>query len=130
VRDDGKSQGVIVTLPRRGIRFVAPVVCEDGDESSPAPDAVAGQAAAGGEPPIDQKIRLCRSGDGTKIAFAAFGAGPPIVRMGHWLTHLEHDWRSPIWRPFLGALGETFTVVHYGQELSSNLGDGRGQAAA
>lgn len=115
VGDDGKRQSVIVTIPRRGIRFVAPVVRDDGNSIDLPPDAMAGTAAPGDKPPTDQTIRLCRSDDGTKVAFATFGAGPPIVRAGHWLTHLEHDWRSPIWRPFLGALGELFTVVRYDQ---------------
>jgi DNA-binding winged helix-turn-helix (wHTH) protein/pimeloyl-ACP methyl ester carboxylesterase len=115
VRDDGKSQNVIVTIPRRGIRFVVPVVRDDDTSISPRADAPGCSPAAAGEPPSDQQVRICRSGDGTKIAFATFGAGPPVVRVGHWLTHLEHDWRSPIWRPFLGALGEKFTVVRYDQ---------------
>jgi pimeloyl-ACP methyl ester carboxylesterase len=39
----------------------------------------------------------------------------PLVRVGHWLSHLEHDWHSPIWRPFLSELGKSFTVVRYDQ---------------
>ncbi len=115
VCDDGRSQSVIVTVTRRGFRFVVPVIRDDDGSISPQEEAPSSSAAAAGEPPSDQKIRICRSGDGTKIAFATFGAGSPVVRVGHWLTHLEHDWRSPIWRPFLGALGETFTVVRYDQ---------------
>ena len=37
------------------------------------------------------------------------------MRTGHWLTHLEHDWHSPIWRPFLDRMGRHFEVVRYDQ---------------
>ena len=52
---------------------------------------------------------------GTRIAFATTGSGYPLVRAGHWLTHLEHDWHSPIWRPFLDELGRVFRVTRYDQ---------------
>ena len=52
---------------------------------------------------------------GPILAFATIGQGYPLVRAGHWLTHLEHDWQSPIWRPFLNALGEAFSVTRYDQ---------------
>lgn len=35
---------------------------------------------------------------------------PPIVKAPNWLTHLEFDWKSPLWRPWLKALGETNQV--------------------
>lgn len=60
-----------------------------------------------------QRIALCASRDGTKIAHARHGSGPPLVKVGHWLTHIERDWTSPVWRPQLGALGERFTVIRY-----------------
>ncbi len=37
------------------------------------------------------------------------------MKAGTWLTHLEHDWRSPIWRPFLDKLNQRFHVVRYDQ---------------
>lgn len=60
-------------------------------------------------------MRCCRSADGTRLAYGLSGAGPPLLRAGHWLTHLEHDWHSPIWRPFLEALGRCASVVRYDQ---------------
>jgi pimeloyl-ACP methyl ester carboxylesterase/DNA-binding CsgD family transcriptional regulator len=30
-----------------------------------------------------------------------------------WLSHLQHDWRSPVWQHFLRDLGEFATVVRY-----------------
>jgi hypothetical protein len=36
-----------------------------------------------------QHIRFCTSRDGTRIAFAASGSGPPLVRTLHLASHLE-----------------------------------------
>lgn len=111
VGDSGTRQAVIATVPRRGIRFVAEVeeAGGDGEEVPPPRPAQARPAAS------RQTIRYCTSRDGTRIAFAVTGSGPPLLRAGHWLTHLEHDWHSPIWRPFLAELGERFTLIRYDQ---------------
>src|SRR4026209_2499979 len=53
---------------------------------------------------MKQQIRFCRSFDGTRIAFAVTGNGPPLVRAPHWLTHLEYEGQSPIRRPWAAAL--------------------------
>ncbi len=50
---------------------------------------------------MNQEIRFCRSFDGTRIAYAVTGEGPPLVRAPHWLTHLEYEQQSPIWRPWI-----------------------------
>jgi pimeloyl-ACP methyl ester carboxylesterase/DNA-binding CsgD family transcriptional regulator len=60
---------------------------------------------------LKQQIRFCRSYDGTRIAFAATGNGPALVRAPHWLTHLEYEWQSPIWRPWLTALSGGRSLV-------------------
>jgi pimeloyl-ACP methyl ester carboxylesterase/DNA-binding CsgD family transcriptional regulator len=51
-----------------------------------------------------QAIRFCTSFDGTRIAYAVTGRGPPLVKAPHWLTHLEYEYLSPIWRPWLAEL--------------------------
>jgi pimeloyl-ACP methyl ester carboxylesterase/DNA-binding CsgD family transcriptional regulator len=60
---------------------------------------------------MKQQIRFCRGHDGTRIAFAVTGTGSPLVRAPHWLTHLEYEWQSPIWRPWLSALTAGRTLV-------------------
>lgn len=59
------------------------------------------------------EIRFCRAPDGARLAFAVHGRGPPLVRVATWLTHLELDWGSPVWRHWLQRLGETHTVLRY-----------------
>jgi pimeloyl-ACP methyl ester carboxylesterase len=109
IGDNGARQAMIKTVPRRGFRFIAEVDAVDNDTDA---SATAVAAAAAAEP---QRVRFCTSRDGTKIAFATTGRGPPLVRAGHWLTHLEHDWQSPIWRPMLDELGRHFSVTRYDQ---------------
>lgn len=53
---------------------------------------------------MNQQVRFCKSFDGTRIAYATTGEGPPLVKAPHWLTHLEYEWRSPIWTPWIEAL--------------------------
>jgi pimeloyl-ACP methyl ester carboxylesterase len=57
--------------------------------------------------------RFCTATDGTRLAYALHGHGPPLVRVATWLTHLELDWDSPVWRHWLAGLGDHHTVVRY-----------------
>ncbi|HUA07443.1 MAG TPA: alpha/beta fold hydrolase [Solirubrobacteraceae bacterium] len=59
------------------------------------------------------EIRFCTAPDGARIAYAVHGHGPPLVRVATWLTHLELDWASPVWRHWLDRLGESHTVLRY-----------------
>ena len=105
IGDDGQRQEWIRTVPRRGFRFVGVVEQIDQEPSTSAAQSVDER----------QRIGMCRSRDGLRIAYARSGSGPPLVRAGHWLTHLEHDWNSPIWRPILDEMGRSFTLWRYDQ---------------
>lgn len=62
-----------------------------------------------------QYIRFCKSRDGTQIATASVGSGPPVVRAAHWMSHVEHDARSPVWIPWIEALSRDHTFIRYDQ---------------
>jgi pimeloyl-ACP methyl ester carboxylesterase/DNA-binding CsgD family transcriptional regulator len=64
---------------------------------------------------VEQQIRFCAAADGVRIAYATHGRGPPLIKAANWLTHLEFDWRSPIWRHWLEGLARGRTVVRYDQ---------------
>ncbi len=63
--------------------------------------------------PVGQEIRFCRSRDGIRLAYAVHGSGPPVVVVSCWLSHLQHDWESPVWRHFLDDLGSISTLIRY-----------------
>ncbi|KRA39324.1 LuxR family transcriptional regulator [Nocardioides sp. Root614] len=62
---------------------------------------------------MTQEVRFCRADDGVRIAWARHGSGPPLLIVSCWLSHLQHDWQSPVWRHFLDDLGDLATVVRY-----------------
>jgi len=66
-------------------------------------------------PQLNQSIRFCASHDGTRIAYASLGKGPPLVRAAHFLTHLEFELNSPVWSPWLTELSGYNTLVRYDQ---------------
>lgn len=65
-----------------------------------------------------QQIRFCTSFDGTRIAYALTGDGPPLVKAPHWLTHLEYEWNSPIWRPWIDAFSAKYRFLRMDQRAS------------
>jgi pimeloyl-ACP methyl ester carboxylesterase len=60
-----------------------------------------------------QKIRFCASADGTRIAYATCGSGPPLVWVQFWTHHLEFDWDSSVWAPWLSLLSRHHTLIRY-----------------
>ncbi len=71
---------------------------------------------------MEQEIHFCTTADGIRIAYATVGQGPPFVKAANWLNHLEYDWRSPIWRPFLEEFGRDHLLVRY-DERGNGLSD-------
>ena len=71
---------------------------------------------------VEQEIRFCAASDGVRLAWAKHGKGPPIVKAANWLTHLEYDWESPVWRHWLEGLGERHTLIRY-DERGCGLSD-------
>jgi class 3 adenylate cyclase/pimeloyl-ACP methyl ester carboxylesterase len=66
-----------------------------------------------GDENVVQTIKYCRAPDGVRLAYAISGSGPPLVRSGNWLNHLEYDWESPIWRHVLRGLSREHTLIRY-----------------
>jgi pimeloyl-ACP methyl ester carboxylesterase/DNA-binding CsgD family transcriptional regulator len=62
-------------------------------------------------------IRFCTAADGAKIAVGSYGGGPPLVRAGTWLTHVEYDSTSPLSAHWCEELARRHRYVTY---------DGRG----
>jgi pimeloyl-ACP methyl ester carboxylesterase/DNA-binding CsgD family transcriptional regulator len=60
-----------------------------------------------------QRIRYVHSADGTQIAWADAGSGPVLIKASNWLTHLEYEWESPVWRHWIRFFAEHFRFVRY-----------------
>jgi pimeloyl-ACP methyl ester carboxylesterase len=108
IGDDGARQELVRTVHGRGYQFVGEV-----EERGAAPDAP-------GPPP--QQIRFCTAKDGTRLAYATLGEGPPLVKAANWLSHLDYDWESPVWRHWLVELSRRFRLVRY-DERGCGLSD-------
>ena len=64
-------------------------------------------------PQRQQQIRFCTARDGVRLAYATTGAGPPLVKASNWLSHLEFDWDSPVWRHWLAELSRGQTFIRF-----------------
>lgn len=73
-------------------------------------------------PVRSQEIRFCGTADGVRVAYAVCGRGPTIVRAAHWMSHLQYDWESPVWRHWINALSEEMTLIRY-DERGNGLSD-------
>jgi len=73
-------------------------------------------------PAMEQQIRFCTAPDGTQIAYATVGQGPPLVKAANWLNHLEYDWQSPVWRHLLHGLARDHRLIRY-DERGNGLSD-------
>jgi pimeloyl-ACP methyl ester carboxylesterase/DNA-binding CsgD family transcriptional regulator len=62
---------------------------------------------------MNQDIRFCTASDGVKLAYAVSGEGPPLVMSATWLSHLEHQWQSLAWRPWLDAFSRGHKLLRY-----------------
>jgi pimeloyl-ACP methyl ester carboxylesterase len=107
VGDSGKAQGILRTIPRRGIAFVAELRIDDITPSlGPASPAPTQDSPA-------QDVRYALSADGSAIAWSALGEGPPLMRAGHWLSHLEMDMKSTLWGPLIARLARNHRLLRY-----------------
>ena len=69
-------------------------------------NAIAGHKSAAGNP-------VLHDGDGVRLAYATTGNGPPLVKASNWLTHLDFEWGSPIWRHWYSELSRHHRLVRY-----------------
>jgi pimeloyl-ACP methyl ester carboxylesterase/DNA-binding CsgD family transcriptional regulator len=62
---------------------------------------------------MNQEIRFCTAIDGTRLAYGKVGHGPALVKVGNWMSHLEYDWNSPVWQPWLENWSRFNTFYRY-----------------
>jgi DNA-binding winged helix-turn-helix (wHTH) protein/pimeloyl-ACP methyl ester carboxylesterase len=110
--DRATGQQYIETVPRVGYRFAAPVeatVAQARPFRSPSlPHSPHSSVAR-----ARQELRYCTTSDGVRLAYASVGSGPPLVKASNWLTHLDFEWGSPIWRHWYAELSRHHRLVRY-----------------
>ena len=62
---------------------------------------------------MHQQIRFCTSADGTKIAYAVSGSGPPLLLTMSWVNHLEYATQMLPWNSWLEALSREYTLLRF-----------------
>ena len=62
---------------------------------------------------IRQRVRYVNASDGTRLAWAEAGDGPLVVKAANWLTHLEYEWESPVWKHWIQFFSANFRFVRY-----------------
>ena len=88
-------------------------------EALPEPEfaqPVTGQPTTGTDRPgplYKQEIQFCIARDGVQLAYSRMGSGPQLVKTGNWMTHLEFDFESPIWRHLYRELSRDHTLIRY-----------------
>lgn len=63
--------------------------------------------------PLRQHVRYVTARDGTRLAWAEAGAGPVVVKAANWMTHLEYEWSSPVWKHWLQFFSTNFRFVRF-----------------
>ena len=98
--DTGESQQMIRTVRGVGYQFVGPV-----EEASDTGGHV------GKAPPVS--VRFVEGKGGVHLAIGETGAGPPLLKVANWMTHVEKDLDSPIWGHWVRDLSRRHRFIRY-----------------
>jgi pimeloyl-ACP methyl ester carboxylesterase len=118
--DESRSKALFSTLDASDID--SETTLGRGNEDMPAHARTSGAANPRARELRTQRIGFCKARDGTKIAYATAGSGPPLFKAANWLNHLEFDWASPIWGETFAAMARGRTFIRY-DERGSGLSD-------
>ena len=110
---EGKIAVAFVDLGERRLKNIAKPVRAFGVGFAGAPQTPGA---------LEQEIRFCTASDGVSLAYASIGDGPPLVKAANWLSHLDHDWKSPVWRHLYRGLAADHRLVRY-DERGNGLSD-------
>jgi pimeloyl-ACP methyl ester carboxylesterase/DNA-binding CsgD family transcriptional regulator len=62
---------------------------------------------------LRQQVRFVKATDGIRLAWAESGSGPTLVKAANWLTHLEYEWHSPVWKHWIRFFSEHSRFIRY-----------------
>ena len=93
---DGQDDPIHIELPRGSYQ---PLIHRDGSTDVP--------------PLPRHEIRYCRADDGVSLAYSVVGRGYPLFLLPHWMSHLDHDFKTPLFRHFWEELPKRFTLIRF-----------------
>jgi len=62
---------------------------------------------------LRQALHFLKARDGASLAWAVAGRGPSLFKASNWLTHVEYDGDSPVWRHWVEFFAAHFRFVRY-----------------
>src|SRR5450755_3787488 len=62
---------------------------------------------------LRQQVRFIKATDGVRLALAESGSGPTLVKAANWLTHLEYEWQSPVWKHWIQFFSRHTRFIRY-----------------
>src|SRR5262249_17495222 len=89
------------TVRGQGYRLLAQVHRSDAETPAQSPLAAT------------QQTFFCKAADGTRLAYARVGDGPPIVKAANWLSHLDLDRKGELNPRWLELMSRGHTLVRY-----------------
>jgi len=122
IGDSGDQQRLIRTVHGRGYQFLGEVTVSAGSEAGRIDQVERAGSTAAKSGVERQAIRFCRAADSTRIAYAAVGSGPPLLKAANWMTHLSLEWTTPVWAHWLAGLARNRTLIRY-DERGCGLSD-------
>lgn len=113
IGDTGGQQRLIRTVHRRGYQFVAPTAKMPAEPAEPAEPVATAEVAVDAASWSRDVIRFCRTADGTRIAWAATGEGPPLVRSANWLSQMDLERTVPEFTHWFEGLTRGRRLIRY-----------------
>lgn len=65
--------------------------------------------------PLPQEIRYCAAPDAVRLAYATTGEGYPILKCATWMSDLQYDLESSVWRHWIAGLSSQNRLIRYDQ---------------
>lgn len=104
----------IETVRGQGYRLHASVREEESPRTASEPaDVPRAASERAGHGAGLQRTQFCTASDGARLAYACLGEGPAFVKAANWLSHLELDLDSPLWRHWLSLLTSEHCLIRY-----------------
>jgi len=58
-------------------------------------------------------VHFLKTSDGIRLAWTRGGGGTPLLKAANWLSHLNYDHESPVWRHWVGFFEAHFDFIRY-----------------